>query len=105
MELKSEQLKKSGFDAALQNVFVVTTEDNPAQHEFMLTELRSRAAPKGYEQFSLLFLGPVEPAMPQGIYCFQHASLGTLPLFMVPVGKSANGMQYEVCISRTTDND
>ena len=36
--------------------------------------------------FSVLFHGPLQPVMPQGIYRVEHEQLGTLELFIVPVG-------------------
>jgi hypothetical protein len=36
--------------------------------------------------FSVLFHGPLQPVMPQGIYRLEHDRLGTLELFIVPVG-------------------
>lgn len=101
----SEQLKKSGFDAVLHETFDVSATDSSSQQQLTLVELRNRPAPAGYEQFALQFLGPVEPILPQGIYRFAHRALGELQLFMVPVGKNADGVQYEVCISRTCDKD
>lgn len=106
MELTSGQLKKSGFEAALKSTFVVSAvEQATPGHGMTLTELRSRPAPPGFEQFSLLFEGPPEPMLPQGIYQFRHDQLGEMPLFTVPIGKNSHAAQYEVCISRTTDSD
>ena len=36
--------------------------------------------------FSVLFHGPLEPVIPQGIYRLEHEKLGTLEFFIVPVG-------------------
>jgi Domain of unknown function (DUF6916) len=36
--------------------------------------------------FSVLLHGPLEPVMAQGIYRVEHDQLGTLELFVVPVG-------------------
>ena len=66
-----------------------------------LLEIKTRPAPPGYEQFSALFIGPTAPIMPQGNYRFTHAKLGETALFMVPVGRASQGMQYEVCISHS----
>jgi hypothetical protein len=38
--------------------------------------------------FSVLFHGPLEPVAPQGIYRLENEQLGTLELFIVPVGPS-----------------
>ena len=36
--------------------------------------------------FSVVFHGPLQPVLPQGIYRVEHEQLGTLELFIVPVG-------------------
>lgn len=36
--------------------------------------------------FSVLFHGPLQPVLPQGMYRVEHHELGTLELFVVPVG-------------------
>jgi Domain of unknown function (DUF6916) len=53
--------------------------------------------------FSVLFHGPLEPVLPQGIYQLEHDQLGTLELFIVPVGpdepsapgQAPTAMRYE----------
>jgi hypothetical protein len=47
------------------------------------------------EPFSLLFRGPRSPWAPQGSYRLEHEQLGTLELFLVPLGPDADGMRYE----------
>lgn len=106
MELSAEQLKKSGFEAACKSAFSLSAIDRATiSVPLTLIELRTRPAPPGFEQFSLMFLGPLAPLLPQGTYLFAHENLGEMPLFMVPVGKNREGVQYEVCISRSTEND
>jgi hypothetical protein len=51
--------------------------------------------------FSLIFKGPAAPMLPQQIYRVEHATLGALDLFVVPIGPSQpkhgpGGMLYEV---------
>ena len=46
-------------------------------------------------QFSLLFRGPVDPFLSQGTYRLDHAELGALDIFLVPIGPDAEGMRYE----------
>jgi hypothetical protein len=36
--------------------------------------------------FSVVFHGPLQPVLPQGIYHVEHPELGPLELFLVPVG-------------------
>lgn len=47
------------------------------------------------EPFSLVFRGPLEPVLPQRIYRLEHGGLGTLEVFLVPVGPDKDGMRYE----------
>ncbi len=106
MDFSAERLKKDGFVVACNSEFLISMIDQPiVALALQLAELRSRPAPPGFEQFSLLFQGPAEPALEQGIYRFQHAKLGELDLFMVPVARNREGIQYEVCISRSTEYD
>ncbi|HEX8772060.1 MAG TPA: hypothetical protein VF735_00555 [Pyrinomonadaceae bacterium] len=58
-----------------------------------------KAAP-GYEQFSLLFRGPLDSFLEQTIYTFKHDALGTFDMFIVPVQKNQDGFIYESIINR-----
>ena len=49
--------------------------------------------------FSLVFLGPPQVVLPQAIYRFEHAELGTIEIFIVPIGRTAQAVQYEVVFS------
>jgi hypothetical protein len=53
-----------------------------------------------YECFSLLFQGPETPLLPQGIHLFEHEQLGCFELFIVPVGRSGGGFQYQAVFNR-----
>ena len=44
--------------------------------------------------FSLLFVAPEGPWLPQAIYPVAHPSLGTMEIFLVPVGPTAGGNGY-----------
>jgi hypothetical protein len=45
--------------------------------------------------FSLLFRGPLEQPLEQGVYPLSHAGMGEDVLFLVPVGREADGFRYE----------
>jgi hypothetical protein len=49
--------------------------------------------------FSLVFTGPASPALTQGIFELRHESLGTVPIFLVPIGPGADGPRYEAVFS------
>jgi hypothetical protein len=53
------------------------------------------AAGYAREPFSLVFHGPLQPALPQHTYTFGHERLGAFELFIVPIGPDEVGPRYE----------
>jgi|SRR5581483_5965628 len=45
--------------------------------------------------FSLIFRGPAEPALGQGIHGLEHAQLGVLEIFLVPLVPDRDGALYQ----------
>ncbi len=45
--------------------------------------------------FSLLFSGPAEPVLEQGLIPLEHAEMGKLEIFMVCVGPGEGELDYE----------
>ncbi len=45
--------------------------------------------------FSVVFRGPLSPILPQATYRLEHDGLGTLDLFIVPLGPERDAMRYE----------
>ncbi len=52
------------------------------------------------ERFSILFRGPLDPALWQGMYKMDHDQLGTFDLFIVALGREEDGMRYEAVFNR-----
>ena len=74
---------------------LVGVREHPGSHQ---------APPKGgpvLEMFTLVFEGPQEKAIPQNLYSFDHAGMGSCELFMVPVhSKNSTVRRYEVVFNR-----
>jgi hypothetical protein len=51
-------------------------------------------------QFSLVFLGPLDAPIYQGVYRVDHEKLGPLDLFLVPISKDKDGVRYEAVFNR-----
>ena len=49
----------------------------------------------GMERFSLFFKGPGKPHLPQSTYSLSHEGMGTIDLFLVPIGRDGDGLRYE----------
>jgi hypothetical protein len=45
--------------------------------------------------FSLVFRGPLEQPLEQGLYPMSHETMGTGSLFLVPIAREADGFRYE----------
>jgi hypothetical protein len=53
------------------------------------------AAPARRQGFSVIFRSALPGHLPQGIYRLDHEPMGTLELFLVPIGPRDGGMCYE----------
>ncbi|MEZ0578981.1 hypothetical protein [Nocardioides sp. MH1] len=51
------------------------------------------------QQFSLLFRGPADLQLLQGLWLLEHDGLGELALFLVPLGPDAEGPRYEAAFA------
>jgi uncharacterized protein DUF6916 len=74
--------------------------DEKSRLDVVLVEARglsSRGVPAGRrrEPFSLVFLGPAAPILPQRIYALESEAMGRLEIFLVPIGADARGVRYE----------
>ena len=49
----------------------------------------------GMERFSALFSGPLEFFLPQKMYRVAHPEMGEFDVFLVAVGREADGFRYE----------
>ena len=69
----------------------------PANQAFALelVEVNEANYSPRLENFSLLFRGPIAPVLPQRIYRLDHDTLGSMEIFLVPLGPDGQGMQYE----------
>lgn len=47
------------------------------------------------EPFALVFSGPPQPVLAQGLCTLDHPALGRLNLFLVPMQPDAHGARYE----------
>jgi GNAT superfamily N-acetyltransferase len=65
-----------------------------------LREVNEHAPAGGFVRFSLLFHGPGDRLLPQGLYTLRHPLVGDHDLFLVPViGSTSERILYECCFS------
>jgi hypothetical protein len=88
-------LEPAHFEPHVGQAFAVDA--NGKQLELKLAEVeRLGAAVREGGAFSLLFLSAPGPFLPQGLYPMRHPALGTLELFIVPLGPKDGSNRYQV---------
>jgi len=89
-------LTEAEFSKHVNTKFRVASEQ-PTELE--LTEVKGYLSKEheeaGMERFSAFFHGPDDPMLPQQVYTLEHDRMGAFELFLVPIGKDANGFRYE----------
>lgn len=53
------------------------------------------AAPRPGGAFALTFAGPAAPLLPQATYSMTSEALGSIDIFIVPIGRDGDGVLYE----------
>jgi hypothetical protein len=75
------------FRPHLGSSFLVRRADGP-ETEIELAEVREVSPQPGaprQDPFTLLFSGPTEHPLGQGLHSLEHSTMGTLEIFLVPV--------------------
>ena len=97
-----DKLTKDSFSPYLGQAFRVQLDADNAL-ELELTEVTAfDYRPEQHDSsirrdpFSILFRGPVDVPLGQGMYRFEHDDMGVIEmLFMTPIGADQNGRYYE----------
>jgi hypothetical protein len=97
-----DQLTIETFEPHVGSTFWLHTQNETGRHKIQLRleraakVMESEAARLPRNPFSLYFLGPGSIYLEQKIYHLTHDAFPDgLDIFLVPVGKDANGYQYE----------
>ena len=89
-----EKLTAADFADRMQDKFTLWTAGGAV--DLVLADLEEFGpAPSGRNAFSLRFVGPLRPILPQAIYRLENAAMGPLEIFCVPLGPKDGGMRYE----------
>ena len=90
-------LTRENFEPYLTQIFCLTCGSETLELKLVECQKLIGAAGKTgpREPFSLIFVGPRQPILPQRIYAFDFGQLGTLEIFIVPIGSDNLGTKYE----------
>lgn len=94
-----DSLSSTSFSQHINQTFTLHLEDSKPLELELIEVAELGPAPKDPHQrhaFSILFGGPSQPVLPQRIYRVEHDTIGTLDIFLVPLGQDRTGrMRYE----------
>ena len=96
----SKKLSIKAFARTQNTVFTTKSgEDEPV--DLKLVEVTDKT-PEGFpgEQFSIVFEGPADAPLGQQTYQLEHGDMGSLELFLVPVGEQDDKRFYEAFFNR-----
>jgi len=87
-------LTADDFEPRLQEEFRIATPNGDIVLKLVAVNRLGRAKRAG-GAFSLLFLSPHGPFLAQAMHPMAHPTLGTLDIFIVPLGPTDDGNSYE----------
>ena len=87
------KLRIDDFSSRLDEVFDMRTAGGVVPLKLAKTTSVGESGRAG-GAFSLMFVAPKGPWLPQGIYPVQHPTLGTMEIFLVPSGPATDGNGY-----------
>lgn len=96
-----DKLTSADFTPHLNQKFHIHLESSASLEVELIEVSPLGAAPQAGEtperrrHFSLIFRAADETYLPQKIYRLENAEMGTLDLFLVPVGPDKHGMRFE----------
>jgi hypothetical protein len=91
IEMETPPLNRELFAPHVKTSFRFEKEGGPVD-----LELEEVAGGRGGPRpFSLTFRGPKESFLPQRTYRVEHPALGSLDIFIVPIGLDPSGYRYE----------
>lgn len=96
--MSDRKLVFQDFADKVEQIFVISDQNVPAipltlaQAELLPAK---QARPGIRPPFSLTFLAKDPRVLPQRLYRMEHNELGDLTIFLVPIGKDAQGVSYQ----------
>ena len=95
----SASLTHENFTAQLNTKFRVQVDETNTV-DLVLAEVSELKTSARQEQFAIVFHGPLEVFLGQGLRQFEHDQMGQFSLFLVPINQNDNGYHYEAVFNR-----
>lgn len=95
-------LSHENLSNELNTTFIVKQDNGDLSLELSEVSARKLAGQRN-EQFSIIFRGPSDPALGQGMRRMEHTRFGEFDLFIVPIRQDGDGLYYEAVFNRFLD--
>lgn len=95
-------LTHEAFTQHVNTRFQVQTGDGPAV-ELELVEVSDLKLHPQQEEFAIVFRGPANIFLSQGIRFLSHEQMGQFEIFLVPIRQDEHGFYYEAVFNRLRD--
>lgn len=101
--MESQQFERDKFAEVIGSSFVVTA--NNVSADLVLKKVNELHETSGRQGFSIEFLAPENCNVAQGLYDLEHATLGKMQLFLVPVGQVKGRLQLQSIFNFLIDDE
>jgi hypothetical protein len=98
-DLSLDMLHYEDYEPHLNSKFTVRLQ-NDSTMDLELTQVEEKSPSPRQEQFALTFRAPLDAPLEQQIFNLHHEQLGDGLVFLVPIGKDAEGITYEAVFNR-----
>ncbi len=95
--MTGQVFRRDTFAEAVGSTFVVDSESSSL--ELVLDRLEDGPSTPGFEQYALHFLGPADPLLAQRSFRLNHEEMGSLDIFLVPIGQVGGRIEYQACFN------
>jgi hypothetical protein len=90
-----DKLTVEDFQPRLEETFRLDRPDGDSMDLRLVEAAGTGGTPTHRQPFSVVFEGPPEPILGQSIYRLHNDAMGTLEIFLVPLGLIGGGIRYE----------
>jgi len=87
------------FSRHANSKFQVQLDENTGV-ELELTEVSDLRLIPDHEGFAIVFRGPLDNFLGQGLRSFSHDQMGQFEIFLVPISQDGQGFYYEAVFNR-----
>jgi len=95
-ETMTETISHENFSGHLNALFRVDVAETSLEFELVEVETHKSIDPSLREPFTLIFQGPKDPILAEGIYTLSNDGAGSFELYIIPIVSHGDRQSYQV---------